>query len=262
MKLVFLGTGVADWFRDTAHLGDASGVNRRCTSLLIDGVLLIDPGPDFLEALETFGCDITNVRWVLISHSHGDHYRADTLSQLADDHPIIVYGDAGYPEKLPAHKNITFIPLSCHTPRACPFGTLTAVPSTHVVEDTSEQCLHFILRRNGKTLFYGPDGAWFRADTWYTLETYRLDCVILDATFGDDPMKTRFRSSHIWFYHNSASMLKIIRQAMYDKKIADDHTIFVADHLARAYYPNIEAANAVFHPMGYVTAYDGMQMEI
>ena len=34
---------------------------------------------------------------------------------------------------------------------------MTPLLSTHDVEDTDEHCLHFILERDGKTVFYGPD---------------------------------------------------------------------------------------------------------
>ena len=262
MEILFLGTGAADWPRDTAHLADEKAVNRRCTSVLIDGCILIDPNPDVPEALAAYDADPEKIRWVLISHSHGDHYSAETLKVLAATHAIDVYGDGGYPEKLPAHPNVRFHAMERRRPTELPFGTLTAVLSTHDVEDTEEFCLHFILERDGKTVFYGPDGAWFGGGTWYELEKHRFDCAILDATFGDDPSKFRFNSSHIWFYHNSASMLRTIRAAFFDKKMADEKTVFIADHLARGYYPDIEAARAVFEPMGYLAAYDGLRLTV
>ena len=262
MKILFLGTGAADWPRETAQLGDARGLDRRCTSVLIDDEILLDPNPDVPGALEAFGADPGRIRYVLISHSHGDHYSRKTLAWLADMHPIDVYGDGGYLWKLPQHANLTFHPLERRKPVEVPFGKLTAVLSTHDVEDTEEFCLHYILERDGKTVFYGCDGAWFSGGTWYEMELHYFDCAILDATFGDDAFKYRIPSRHIWFYHNSTSMLKTIRDAFFDKKIADEKTLFVADHLARAYYPDIETANAVFEPMDYTAAYDGRVIEL
>lgn len=262
MDVLFLGTGAADWPRQETRLGDERGLQRRCSSVLVDGSILIDPGPDVPEALETFGVDPRGISAVLISHSHGDHFRPDTLSYLARFGRVDVYGDGGYPNKLPQEPNLRFHALERCRPQELPFGRLTAVLSSHVVEDTEESCLHYILEKDGRTLFYGLDGAWFGAGTWYEMEKHRYDCVILDATFGDDASVFHIKSRHIWFYHNSASMLRTIRGAFLDKRMADDGTVFVADHLARAYYPDTETARSVFEPLGFTAAYDGLRLKI
>ena len=75
MRIDLLGTGSADrwpnpwcgcarclWARD-------AGVHRGRTSVLVDGCLLIDPGPDAGSG----GVDLTGVRTVLITHDHPDH---------------------------------------------------------------------------------------------------------------------------------------------------------------------------------------------
>ncbi|MEA4822607.1 MAG: MBL fold metallo-hydrolase [Clostridiaceae bacterium] len=260
MEVLFLGTGAADWPHETAALGDSTATNRRCTSVLIDNTLLIDPGPDVPEALAAFHVDPTQITTVLISHSHGDHYAASTLEFLSSVHPIDVYGDGGYPQKLPNNTNLRFHPLTLRHLTDTPAAQIIPVLSTHVVEDTEENCLHYIIIRDGQTVFYGPDGAWFGGGTWYELEKHHFDCMILDATFGDDATKFRIPSRHIWFYHNSTSMIAAIRDACFDKKIADDRTRFVANHLARGFYPDIETAKAVFEPIGFIASYDGMRL--
>ena len=262
MKILFLGTGAADWPRDTARLGDAKGLDRRCTSVLIDDEILIDPNPDVPDALAAFGADPHKIRHVLISHSHGDHFSAKTLAFLAGIHPIDVYGADGYQWKLPKTENLTFHTLSLRKPVETPFGRLTAILSTHDVEDTDEDCVHYILERDGKTVFYGCDGAWFGGGSWYEMELHYFDCAILDATFGDDASKYRIPSRHIWFYHNSVSMLKTIRDAFFDKKMADERTLFVAYHLSQYYYADIRDAHAAFDPIGFVTPYDGMVIRL
>ena len=265
MDILLLGSGTGGWPRGTGIPCDARGLNRRECTVLIDGEILFDPNPDVPDAIAEHGVDPEKIRYVLISHSHGDHYSADTLKYLADMHPIDVYGDDGYLWKLPQHPNLTFHPLERRKPVDFPFGRLTAVLSTHDVEDTDEFCLHYILERDGKTVFYGPDGAWFGGGTWYEMEKHRFDCVILDATFGDDAskfLKFQPQSRHIWFYHNSLSMLKTIRDAFFDKKMADDHTLFVAYHLSQYYYADIRDAHAAFDPIGYVTPYDGMVIRL
>ena len=261
MELLLLGSGTGGWPRGTEIPCDSRGLNRRECTLLIDGCILFDPNPDVPDALAEQGADPSKIRYVLISHSHGDHYSADTLTFLAGFGPIDVYGDGGYSWKLPDHPNLTFHPLTLWEPAELPFGRVTPLLSTHDVEDTDEHCLHFILERDGKTVFYGPDGAWFCARTWSRMTGQRYDCVILDATFGDDARRFRKfqpQSRHIWFYHNSLSMLRTIRECFLEGRMADDKTLFVAYHISEDYYADIREAHAMFDPIGYITPYDGM----
>ena len=75
MRVDLLGTGSADrwpnpWCAcERCQWARATGVHRGRTSALVDGCLLIDPGPDAGSA----GTDLTGVRTVLITHDHPDH---------------------------------------------------------------------------------------------------------------------------------------------------------------------------------------------
>ena len=80
MKIFYLGTGAADWTPDDAENPEY----RRNSSALINGELLIDPGPCVPEALGTFGIDISNIRYVINTHPHSDHYNENTLRMLTE----------------------------------------------------------------------------------------------------------------------------------------------------------------------------------
>ena len=62
MKITFLGTGAADWNR--AEHGTWEGF-RRNSSALIDDCLLIDPGPDVLDALAVFNKKPEDIRYII-----------------------------------------------------------------------------------------------------------------------------------------------------------------------------------------------------
>ena len=72
MEVRLLGTGSADrWpnpWCSCARCVEArdAGVHRDRTSALVDGHLLVDPGPD----LGARGVDLTGVRTVLVTHDH------------------------------------------------------------------------------------------------------------------------------------------------------------------------------------------------
>ena len=261
MKLTLLGTGGADWPRDTAHLGDEKGLDRRNTSLLVDDDLLIDPNSDVPEALETFGCDKDKITTILISHSHGDHFSAETIEYICRDHHVDVYGAAGYKTRLPKCKNYTFHVVAPMQKFAFRATSCRALFSTHIVDETDESCLIYTIERNGKKLFYATDGAWFTAETWQGIGG-RCDAVVFDATFGDDEKKFRIPHKGIFFYHNNLSMLLTLRDIMAESGKIDSKTALIADHLSKAYYPNIETAHAVFDSEGFIASYDGLVIEV
>ncbi len=75
MRIDVLGTGSADrwpnpWCAcERCGWARGTGVHRGRTSALVDGCLLLDPGPDAGSG----GVDLTGVRTVLITHDHPDH---------------------------------------------------------------------------------------------------------------------------------------------------------------------------------------------
>lgn len=263
MKFLFLGTGAADWPRDTAYLGDAAGTDRRWTSVLVNEELLIDPNPDVPEALRTFGADRGKIKYVLISHSHEDHFSAETLLALAADHVIHVYGGNGYLHKIPDHPNVVFHPIPLLREETIGDYTVFPVYSTHFVDDTLETCYHYVIRQGEKTVFYGCDGAWLAPEAFQPMEQYgHYDCMIMDATFGDDPMLYQVQGSHIYFYHNSLSMLKTMHHAFTVKKLIDERTVMIADHLAKTYFPDMASAREQFSAIGFTVVHDGMYLSI
>ena len=79
MEVRLLGTGSADgwpnawcrcasctWARDTGTL-------RSTTSVLVDGVLLVDCGPDTPRQADRAGVGLHDVRCLLLTHAHADH---------------------------------------------------------------------------------------------------------------------------------------------------------------------------------------------
>lgn len=63
MKITFLGTGAADW---PSEKNEKLTDFRRLSSLLIDDVLLIDPGPAVPAALGEFGKNPEKIRYIII----------------------------------------------------------------------------------------------------------------------------------------------------------------------------------------------------
>ena len=70
MKIQFLGTGAADW---PVTRWENMTEFRRMSSAVIDDVLLIDPGPQAIEALLTYGKKPKEIKYIINTHGHGDY---------------------------------------------------------------------------------------------------------------------------------------------------------------------------------------------
>src|SRR6266568_1869386 len=82
LSLTFLGTGAAQGYPDPfcscancegARLLGGPSVRRRAAAILNDD-LLLDFGPDLIGSSAALGVPLTNVRHVLVTHFHSDHF--------------------------------------------------------------------------------------------------------------------------------------------------------------------------------------------
>ena len=79
MEVLLLGTGAADGipnpFCSCATCTDhrERGELRTPTSVLIDGRLLVDPGPEAPRQVSRYGRDLTGLTAMLAGHAHSDH---------------------------------------------------------------------------------------------------------------------------------------------------------------------------------------------
>ncbi|MBO5281092.1 MAG: MBL fold metallo-hydrolase, partial [Clostridia bacterium] len=76
MKITFLGTGAADWKIENR---EQTSEFRRYCSALIDDTMLIDPGPHVFDALHQYGKNSSDVKYIICTHRHLDHYCEDTV---------------------------------------------------------------------------------------------------------------------------------------------------------------------------------------
>ncbi|MBQ8301960.1 MAG: MBL fold metallo-hydrolase [Clostridia bacterium] len=224
MEIMFLGTGAADW-----HLNEHKHLDgfRRNSSLLIDGTLLIDPGPGVPDAISTFDICASDIRFVINTHSHGDHYREDTLSSL---------------------QNAEFYPLSAGEVATMGKYTVTALPANHA---TAKDAIHFIISDGERSIFYGLDGAWLTYAEVKAIKSAPVDLAVLDATVGDRPGDYRI------FEHNNLNMVTEIKASLeaYIKR-------FFISHMARTLHTSHEELSARMAGCGVEVAYDGLQVKI
>ncbi len=89
MKLTVLGSG-----------GSSQTVDRSCSSFLIDNRILIDAGPGSYRNLLKAGADPLEIKALLLSHLHGDHFfdigaLIWGMSYMQRTEPLTVIGPSG-----------------------------------------------------------------------------------------------------------------------------------------------------------------------
>lgn len=261
MKIEFLGTGAADWSIKNRIDGQEF---RRFSSALVDGELLIDPGPHIFDYAEKSGKPglFDGVRNIIVTHSHGDHFTPATVAQLCVGRACTIWADGTVIRPLIAAlgaetaRQIDFRPLTPRKPTPVGDYLITPLRSNHATDNPGEQTLNYIVERPGKRFFYGLDSGWIMYDSFCELRKFRFDAMIFEATIGDVPDDDRI------FGHTSLEMIEIMLRSLRRLKVIDDASTVMVSHMARTLHtPHAQLAERC-RPLGITPAYDGMVVEI
>ncbi len=225
MKIRFLGTGAADW-----KLAEKDSPEYRFfSSALIDDILLIDPGPHVFLSAEKYSIDLSNVKYVINTHKHNDHYSDDTVNALALNGAEFIDFVAGETKKIGEY-------------------TISAFEANH---STAEKAVHFIIEREEKSIFYGLDGAWLLYDEVKAIKENGVDLAVLDATIGNIVGDYRI------FEHNNLAMVKEIAATL-----KDDVKRFIISHMAYTLHEKHDYLSKEMQLFDIETAFDNFETEI
>lgn len=226
MQICFLGTGADDWNIEAV---DACGLHRFRSSALIDGVLLIDPGPEIFLSARKYNIDISGIKYIINTHPHSDHFNAENLS-------VLQKAGAEFIEFDPAEvKNI---------------GKYT-VESLKANHATSENPLHFIISDGEKTLFYGLDGAWLLYEEVKAIKSRKVNLAVLDATVGYNHGDFRI------FEHNNLYMVEELKNGL-----KSNVERFIISHMALTLHTDHNTLVEQMKNTGIEVAFDGFVTEI
>lgn len=222
MKILFLGTGAADYKPEHKAL---EGYRRNC-SVLIDDVLLIDPGPSVPDAIETFGVDVSKIKYVLNTHRHSDHFNLETLEMLKSNGAV-------------------FLELEDDEERVIDGYTVTALKGNHPVKTQ-----HFIIENGESKLFYGLDSSWLFRPEIRAIKAKQIDFAVFDGTIGFVKGDSRI------FEHCSMPMIVMMLEYL-GKHIKRT----CVSHMARTLHTDHQTLAAEMAKHGVEVAYDGWSTE-
>ena len=263
-SILFLGTGAADW-----TLESTEAPLRRFSSVLINGGLLIDPGPHIFHFAQSFGrqnlyADVTDV---LLTHSHADHFSPATLACLAQNGPVTLWADGAVRVLLEkneacaaalAEGRLRFraVPL---WEAVCAGGyEVTALAANHATGLADEAPRHLCIRTpGGKSIYYGCDGAWLLNRTWKALRAHRFDLMVMDGTIGDG-----VHGDERIFEHSSLEMVRAMCATFRQSGVVREDGTLCVSHLARTLHGPHTEVEAAMAPDGIQVACDGLVIEL
>ena len=230
-----LGTGAADGWPspfcrcESCEWAKAAGEIRTPTSVLIDNRLLIDSGPEAPRQALRAGTDLTEVRTVLISHVHSDHFDPAFLLHRSwvTDEPLTLVGPAPVIAECrdwlkPGQAAVTLREVTAGDRFEVDGYRVVVLPARHPALGES---VLYLIDDGEKTLLYACDtGPW--ADGFLDLIAgERLDAVIMEQTFGHREDLAQGR--HLGF-ESFAANLAALREA----GAVDGETRVIAAHLS------------------------------
>ncbi|MBN1642116.1 MAG: hypothetical protein JXA09_12855 [Anaerolineae bacterium] len=270
MQLTVLGSGAAEAIPnpfcrcrvcEIARQRGGREVRARAAAL-VDDELLIDLGPDVVSSANRLNLYLGNVRTVLITHRHSDHWLPGNLYWREPGFaatpvaPLTLYGPAdALAEIMPYVDRATDLSVHAVTGgdqwRAGRYA-ITAVPATHG-EGTLEPLL-YVIDDGARRLFYATDTSTLGEAAWEVLRPLGpVGAVLLDETSG-------LRSGGSG--HHGLEKFAQTQGRMAAEGVTGEGTLLIAHHFS--HNGGLTHAELVdrLGPAGVTVSYDGLTLTL
>lgn len=282
IKITFLGTGAATAMPlpfckcETCRYARAfKGKDiRKRAAVMINGALLIDLGPDVPNACIQYDQDLANIKYILQTHAHSDHFDAGHLMTRHKDYAVegieeiilmashgtfMVMDEALRKEDASINlldKNsqsalsLTLETIANQEEKLIGDYKVTAFDAQH---GSSQEALVYLIEYQGKSVLYGTDLLEVSEAMYTALEDITLDMIILDQTYGEG-----YNAGG----HLDAGKIKTIIKRMKRLGIVNEQTLIYATHISHEGNDIHVVMEAQADQAGYHIAYDGCVVEL
>lgn len=282
MKLKFLGTAAATSMPlvfcnceicKQARRNKGKDFRKRSSAIINDDMLL-DLSPDLCSMAHLYDIDLGKIKYLLQTHSHSDHFAGGHFitrwSEYAakDLTPLEIFGSHGtamdmnhwVKEEEPTfdlfdqrwQEDMKYqLHLLKHND-SIKHGDyeIRAINSLH---DDRVEALIYIISSNQKSILYGTDLQELSAEAWDILREYKLDCVVLDQTYGKG-----FQNGG----HLDAGQVAEIVKRMKSERIIQENSFVYATHISHEGNHTHEEMEKEAIQNGYHIAYDGLEIQL
>ena len=279
MKITFLGTGAAEgvpamfcacpFCTKLRNLGDKREFRTR-SQVLIDGELSVDFPPEAYAHSLNFGVDLSSLKYLLITHSHMDHFYAhdfilrgykyatiggDKLSVYGNGEVCKVYAECTRREmKQEVAENIEVKKVGAFQSFFIGDYRVLSLPAQH---GTTEEALLFYVEKGGKGYLHLCDtGALSdEAINFLAQNGAHADLITFDCTFLDAEPKTGTR--HMCIEDNL-----VIKARLDLAGVTGSDTKCVITHFSHNAQPSREKLSEIEKKYPVIAACDGLTVEI
>ncbi len=282
----FLGTGAGEGIptpfcrcRICENARRVGGKEIRMRSCFrVSGELMIDMGSDIFAECIRQNTDLFDLKYLLITHTHEDHFNLFNLflkamiSRGNGQRVHVYFTDEAYGflerfnrMKLDGKENYVFESLSEHFVfhqlrffEECAIGAYGVIPlkgshQGHVEKNSANYLIRF---PNGKSMLYALDTGYFGRETLDFLAGKKLDFMIVEATFGSCDR------GDMPYSHLDVRSANYLCKRLYEQGTLYDQSHVFLSHINQeqeythedleAYYRNYET------PYRMTVAYDGL----
>lgn len=274
MRIDFLGTGASEGipgaFCSCAVCSEARakpgrGVRRR-SSVLIDDKLIIDLSPDFWAQSLMLKNNPSELRYILITHDHAEHFYTAELHNLAkpyrlDENPakLKLYAPKLVIDRLNLHIReqsrhddasalVDAEQLDTFKPHVIGEYTITPLLARHC-----KDAYIYLIESNDKTILYCCDSGFFPEETWDFLKGKPLNFICLDCNnpFNSDTPN-----------HMSIEDVVTTRRRLFVLGCVTNNTRVAISHISHNAGIGHDAMQERLNIYGVTVAYDGWSVEV
>lgn len=278
MEIKFLGTGAAEgvpaefcnceYCKNIRALGESEFRTR--SQVIIDGCLSVDFPPEAYSHSLKYGINLGNLKYLLVSHSHMDHFYAHDFilrgyKYASVEQPVLqIYGNSEVKAvflectrremkaEVAPHTQINVI-KSYQALNVGEYRVLT-LPAQH---SQTEDCLLFYIERGGKGYLHLYDTGRIEDEAYEFLkkngakaQAVAIDCTFLDYTAGE-------RSRHMGIEDGMTVKDKLLSCGAIDK-----NTKIIITHFSHNGNPTRAHLSKTEQKYSVTAAYDGMTINI
>jgi phosphoribosyl 1,2-cyclic phosphate phosphodiesterase len=287
MDMLFLGTGAAEGVPAAyCRCDDCRGVRKRGgievksrSSLRIGKHYQVDISPDHYWQMLRHDTDMFDLEHVLITHSHGDHFALDgltdkTMAKVTNERPLNIYLSnpaKDYLEGTLEHMGISDDLRSRYQGRFSIFGleyfssyeigelSVETVKSNHSAHGEDEAAISYLFTLPGGTkLLYALDTGYYTDETWEYLRGRQTDTLVMDCTFAGRTDRGEYPSGHL----DMASFIRMLER-MSESGFIGPRTRIYATHFNPHQGLTHHEIQEAFDKSAFTVsvAYDGLRFE-
>ncbi len=277
MKIKYLGTAAAEgWpalFCECQACQKAKrlkGRNIRTRSqAVIDETVLVDFPPDVYMHVLNEKLQLSQISTLLVTHSHQDHFypldlilKGEPYAHNPMGNKLNIYGNgtvrALYERALREEDDTSNLAQIEQYHEIHLWEEVNTTDGYHITalaaaHKENEDCLLYLVEKEGKCLFYANDTGWYPEKTWDKLKDKHIDLVSMDCTKG----KGYCESCHMGIDNN-----RQVKRKMYQMGCADKRTKFVITHFSHNANLTQEDLESEVEKDGFLVAYDGFELEL